>query len=307
MFVNIKYLVITVISIFLALGIGILIGIQIDSQDIIFQQQESLVSKMEEKFVELNNVKSNLEKELEGKNLENDQKEQYMKNIFPDYIKGKLEGLNIAIIETSDDYVYTTMRHAPKLAGANINSVTIISDKIMALNQEERSEIFNYFAERYGIQDEQNLVSIIVRRIGTILTENTGFEDLNFLQEKGLIDSVGSFEGPIDYVIVAGGSKEKTDKYAIIDIPLIREFKKRSIPVVGVESKDVAFSYMDFYKKEKISTIDNVDDIIGQTSLVFVMTGMNGNYGVKKTANSLMPILSEEEGSSEDIRTNTGS
>lgn len=307
MFVNIKYLVITVISIFLALGIGILIGIQIDSQDIIFQQQENLVAKMEDKFVELNNIKANLEKELEGQKLENDQKEYYMKNVFPDYIRGRLEGLNIAIIETSDDYVYTTMRHAPKLAGANINSVTMISDKIMDLTQEERSEIFKYFSEKYGIQDEQNLASIIVRRIGAIVTENTGFEDLEFLQEKGIIDSEGSFDGPIDYVIIAGGSKEKTDKYEVIDIPLIKEFKKRSIPVVGVESKDVAFSYIDFYKKEKISTIDNVDDIIGQTSLVFVMTGMNGNYGVKKTANSLMPILSEEETSSEDIRINPGS
>ena len=38
MLINIKYLVITVISIFLALGIGILIGIQIDSQDIILEQ-----------------------------------------------------------------------------------------------------------------------------------------------------------------------------------------------------------------------------------------------------------------------------
>ena len=45
MFINIKYLVITVISIFLALGIGILIGIQVDSQDIIFEQQEITVQK----------------------------------------------------------------------------------------------------------------------------------------------------------------------------------------------------------------------------------------------------------------------
>ena len=64
MFINIKYLVITVISIFLALGIGILIGIQVDSQDIIFEQQEITVQKMEEKVEQLNKLNFNLENEL---------------------------------------------------------------------------------------------------------------------------------------------------------------------------------------------------------------------------------------------------
>lgn len=307
MFVNIKYLVITVISIFLALGIGVLIGVQIDSQDIIFQEQESLVAKMEDKFNELNNTKVSLENEIERQQDVIEQNELYKENIFSDYLKGKLEGLNIAIIETSDDYVYTNMRHAPKLAGANINSVTLIADKIMSLSQEEKSRIRNYFTNKYGITDDQDLSTIIVQKISEALAENTGFEDLDFLQEKGLIDSVGSFEGPVDYVIIAGGSNEETNKYEIVDIPLIKEFKKRSIPVIGVESSDVVYSYIDFYKKEKISTVDNVDDIIGQTSLVFVMTGMDGNYGIKKTANSLMPILSEEENTGEDIRANSGS
>ena len=58
MFINIKYLVITVISIFLALGIGILIGIQVDSQNIIFEQQEITVQRMENKFDELNVIKT---------------------------------------------------------------------------------------------------------------------------------------------------------------------------------------------------------------------------------------------------------
>ncbi|MFY9216761.1 MAG: copper transporter, partial [Tepidanaerobacteraceae bacterium] len=56
MLINIKYLVITVISIFLALGIGILIGIQIDSQDIILEQQEITVQRMENKLDELNRI-----------------------------------------------------------------------------------------------------------------------------------------------------------------------------------------------------------------------------------------------------------
>jgi len=47
MFVNIRYLVITLISVFIALGIGILIGFQLDSNDIILQQQQELITSLE--------------------------------------------------------------------------------------------------------------------------------------------------------------------------------------------------------------------------------------------------------------------
>ena len=82
MLINIKYLVITVISIFLALGIGILIGIQIDSQDIILEQQEITVQRMENKLDELNRINLDLQNELGELTTINDIHENYIKNVF---------------------------------------------------------------------------------------------------------------------------------------------------------------------------------------------------------------------------------
>jgi len=118
MLINIKYLVITVISIFLALGIGILIGIQIDSQDIILEQQEITVQRMENKLDELNRINLDLQNELGELTTINDIHENYIKNVFPDYIKNKLLGLHIIILETTDEYTYASMRQALKTAGA---------------------------------------------------------------------------------------------------------------------------------------------------------------------------------------------
>ncbi|NLC38415.1 MAG: copper transporter, partial [Clostridia bacterium] len=51
-------------------------------------------------------------------------------------------------------------------------------------------------------------------------------------------------------------------------------------------------------------TVDNVDTIIGQISLALIMTGQEGNYGIKEGADALMPLLPEEK-SDENIGINS--
>ena len=51
--VSMKYLIVTIASIFLALGIGIFIGFMFDGQDIFLNHQESLINDLEYKFDEL--------------------------------------------------------------------------------------------------------------------------------------------------------------------------------------------------------------------------------------------------------------
>jgi len=293
MLINIKYLVITVISIFLALGIGILIGIQIDSQDIILEQQEITVQRMENKFDELNRLNLDLQNEISQLTATNNINENYIKNLFPDYIKNKLSDLHIIILETTDEYTYTSMRQALKTAGAQVTSVTIISEKLLYMSDEEINQLMEYF----GLTESENIIPVILKRIAVTIAGQYDPDDIAFLIEKGIIYVNGDLQQPADYIVLTGGSSEKNNKHEIVDIPLIKELKKLSLPLIGVETTAVENSYIDIYKKEKLSTVDNVDTIIGQTSLVLVINGKEGHYGVKKSANSLMPFLNEEENS----------
>ncbi len=286
MFVNIKYLVITVISIFLALGIGILIGIQIDSQDIILEQQEITVQRMESKFEELNNVNMDLRNQLEQLSTSHRINEDYIKNIFPDYVRDKLFGLHIVIIETSDDYTYISMRQALKMAGAQVTSITLIGDRLLYMSHEEKNQLKEYY-------DCDNITSAILGEISRATTGTHNNEGIAFLLEKNIIYVNGDLQIPADYVVIAGGGRENSGKCEIIDIPLIKEMKKLSLPIIGVETTIVENSYIEHYKKEKLSTIDNVDTFIGQTSLILVMNGKEGHFGIKKSANSLMPFMNE--------------
>jgi len=70
---------------------------------------------------------------------------------------------------------------------------------------------------------------------------------------------------------------------------MMNYFLERNVPVFGVETSDVAYSYMKEYQKLKVSTVDNIDMIPGQLSLVMSVYGKPGNYGIKTTARQLMP------------------
>jgi hypothetical protein len=57
----------------------------------------------------------------------------------------------------------------------------------------------------------------------------------------------------------------------------------------GVETREADPSQIPWYRDRGLSTVDNVDDTAGRASLVFVLAGAEGDYGVKDTADALLP------------------
>jgi cell division protein FtsB len=300
MLINTKYLVITIISVFVALGLGILIGFQLDSQDIVLQQQESLIQALEEKFEQMSETNLALENEIKDLRSFQIKIQQYLENTFQHQIKGDLEGLSVALIETSSDYRYPETADFLNKAGVNVDISLFITDEITNISQEKQ----NRLDLELGSTEHKDLESLIVEEIVDFLAGGPA-GGIDCLQDLGLIEVNGTFDTPSDFVILAGGSKDKNEKVFKIDLPLVKELKEKSIPLIGVESGGVEYSYVEYYRKQGISTVDNVDTIPGQISLALIMTGQEGNYGIKGGASALMPLLSKEK-LDEDIRIDSG-
>ena len=222
----------------------------------------------------------------------------YLKESFHQQIKENIYGLNIAVVETSSDYRYPTLVKFLK-SRCEREQFSFITDKIMDMPQEEQ----NLLAQELGNTDYADPSFFLVEEITEALAgESAG--DIYRLNELGLIKMRGGFTGPPDFVILAGGSKNKDEKVFKVDIPLIKKLREKSIPLIGVEASQIEHSYMEYYQKQGISTVDNVDTIIGQISLALIMTGQEGNYGIKEGADALMPLLPEEK-SDENIGINS--
>jgi hypothetical protein len=65
-------------------------------------------------------------------------------------------------------------------------------------------------------------------------------------------------------------------------------------PVVGVETTGTEPSSVSFFQGNDLSSVDDVDLTAGQLAMVFAMLGAEGSFGVKGSADRLLPDLLTE-------------
>jgi len=284
---NIKFYVISIAAIFAALGIGIFVGFLLDAQNLIMDQRNDIITEIEKRFDYLSEENKGLKEALESANNEKENYEYFIDSTYKEIIKDKLVGVNVAIIETNNDYVYSSVGQLLEAAGANVVNLTTIMDTFIS-----QDLLINLYQELQIPINSNNIAGDAIRKLTESIIKGEMNELVLKLDERGFINLVGPINEPADYIIVAGGSRDDSqDRINVIDSTIINVAKSNSVPVVGVERIDVNYSYMEAYKNLGITTIDNVDTTIGKVSLILAMEGRPGHYGIKKTAEDLVPSL----------------
>lgn len=284
---NLKFFVLLVISIFAALGIGIYFGFTLDAQNLIVEQRDDIVRELEERFDYLTNENQELKATIESiVNISNNY-EYFIDSTYEEIIKNRLLGLNVVIIETNNDYMYSGTGRVINIAGANLTSLVTINDKFM--DEQMMINLYN----RLGLTlPEGDIIENTVGLLTEAIIEGSYTELIAELVNEEFIQIVGLINNPVDYIIIAGGSlEEEDDRINKLDRTIVRTSRKRDIDIIGIEKIDVVYSYINKYKKLNISTVDNIDSAMGKVSLVLAMEGRPGHYGIKSTAEDLIPNL----------------
>lgn len=283
---NMKFYVISIVSIFAALGIGIYIGFSLDAQSFVLDQREDIALKLEERFDFQKEENNKLKKELEELGLVNKNNEIYISSTYNELIKNKMNNKTALIIETNSDYIYSGTGTVLEDAGAKVTGILTVEDQVI---DEEKVKAF--YEDNNLEAESQDLRQDLVLKLSKSLLEKD-LETIEKLREAGFINYMGDLKESIDTVVLAGGSLEKNqEKMDIIDKNLISSMLASEINIVGVEKENVNNSYMDFYKNSKISTVDNVDTSIGKVSLINALGEYPGHYGVKPSADALVPMI----------------
>jgi hypothetical protein len=287
MLLNIRYYVIMITSVFLALGIGIVIGFSLDGQEIFVQQQQGLIGELEQRFTELKNENTSLKSMVDLKEKELNSHRDFADEVFLKLVEGCLSGITVAVIECDDELVDTKVIDTLMDTGANVTSVTHITKGYIEQNPRliiELKENLDEFVEDAYMHSyiSKRLVNAIVTGRDKLFAEQ--------MKDLGVIEVSGGYDVGVDYFILSGGGREENrERVEKIYMPIINAIKDSNIPLVGVERTDCEQSGIRFYKSLKISTVDNIDSIIGRYSLVKVLQGNEGHYGVKDTADMLIP------------------
>lgn len=276
--IDLKYQVISLVAVFLALGIGILLGTTLVERGLI-TEQKSEIKSLQTTFAEIKDKNKSLNDELGVYKQYAEQTSFYM-------ISGRLSQRSYAILakKEPDETAIGAIQDAVSTAGGAIPATITISD----------SEIFNSqpviesLAALYTLPPDPAVLQ--ARVFSDMVNQLKGIPDQNWfntMENLGIIKERGVLTGPVTGTIILGGIEEEDlDK---TDVPLIQAFINGGAPVLGVGSSKTAEGVMDKYKQMGIPTVDNVDSVMGSVAMVLVLEGRGGNYGTGKSASRLIP------------------
>jgi hypothetical protein len=96
----------------------------------------------------------------------------------------------------------------------------------------------------------------------------------------------------------SGMTGEETEASAAFESGLIAGVNAVGVPAVGVELSNTEPSQIPWFKSQGISSVDDLDTLAGQAALIYALTdrsgiGQHGAFGVKSTADSLLPSVLE--------------
>jgi hypothetical protein len=260
----------------------------LDGQGFIVDQQKQLVNQLENKFNEFKTKQDSLQERIDLLTQEKEKNAKFMDTFYPEIIKNKLNHLNVVIIETNTDYAYSGLTDAFVKAGASNVASILIQDPFLLEDENIAAQVCKDLNLTGNKKEE--IEKQLIRSFCNAVINGKNSEVINYLKDKKMIDYVGDFMPPVNYVVIAGGStNSKRSTLNRIDIPIIHYIKNNNIPVVAVEQLGVAYSNIPDYKKLRISTVDDVDTIIGKVSMLMVASGKEGHFGEKETADELMP------------------
>ncbi|WP_027356032.1 copper transporter [Desulfofundulus thermocisternus] len=289
MIIDLKYHIASLVAVFLALGIGILVGSTLLGNDALTRQQKQLADKLMLQMEQLREKNEAVEARASALEMDNERQKQFEKQVLPVLVRERLSGYRLAIIETNsygfpDDLIATL-----RLAGAEVQSITTVLNGFYIDGNRQALEKKLGWSNLTDEQLTTRLAAEIAR--GLVKGKNKAME---VLVEEDLLKISGNYGVPLDGVIIIGGSQDrKMVRVQALDLPLIDTLLQYKVPVYGVEETGVLYSYMQDYQKKRITTVDNIDTIPGQVALVYALTGKPGHYGVKPTAQKFLPELDE--------------
>lgn len=277
--IDMRYHVISLVAVFLALGIGILLGTTLVERGLV-AEQKAQISSLRKTFDELKDANGTLRNQLDAYSRYADESRPYM-------ITNMLPGKPFAILTSKklDENAVARITDGIVAAGGSVPAIITIAGSDVFNNQAVVANLQTLFQmPGASAQDlKQRVFSELVNQLTT--ASNTGI--LATLQKIGVIGIRGSLTAPVSATVMLGpietGSLDKSD------VPMIKAFVATQAPVIGVTASSVENSVTLLYKKQGIATVDHVDTVPGEVALDMSLAGKPGNYGTGSAANRLLP------------------
>ena len=283
-----RYHATSLIAVFIALAVGILIGAEFGG-DALTQTRKNLENSL---VGNLQDARSRVE-ELNG---ELGNANEFGEKIYPVLTRDRLQGKRIAMIAFGGlpGEITSAVEEALGPTGAKLVGVGVVREPVDSAGLQ--GELSNTrFAELATEPEQMEELGTGVGRqivIGGPLPE--------LIRGQLFTQASGEF-GSLDGVIIVRDQPESMGPVQrstanSLETAMLKGMTATHVPVVGVESTSTEPSSIGFFQANNLSSVDDIDITAGQVALVEVLRGDEGSFGVKSSADRLLPALLEQEG-----------
>lgn len=285
MHINMKYYIVTIGAIFIALGIGMLVGFNLNYDQELSKQQAAIIDGLDAKFENIKSRNDELQGKLNKKTTQYKKIVNYLNENYLVLIKDQLKEKNVGIISISENN--NTQEISKAISDANGSLSFDIVLKSGLLNKEKIKELNNALQ----LKNEKDIINYIMN----CLKEENSIDKLQQLEKLDIIkinNISNSYSSFSQVVVTSSSADEFSNKFMNIDKVIIDKLKDESKYLIDVQKSDSKFSNLENYKKNKIPTINNIEQKVGKLALVYALRESvgKGNFGIGDNVDSIIPV-----------------
>ena len=283
---DLRYHVASLTAVFLALVIGILVGVGISDRGLLDSAKRSL---LEQRIARLRTQLDQASKASALSKREQRAAQRYINETYPVLVHNRLHGMRIAVvfIGSVDGGLRSTIERA--LTDASAQPLRLRALKMPVDVPAVESKLAASPSDFASYRGKANLGSL-GRELGDELVSGGDTPLWDALTDTLVEERVGGGKQPVDGVIVARTTAPQRGATSRFLFGLYQGLNSRGVPAVGIEPTDAANSAVDVYSKAGLSSVDDIDKPAGLLTLVLLLAGAPpGQYGVKATADAPLP------------------
>lgn len=281
---NLRYHIASLVAVFLALAIGLLLGTVVAERGALGNFRQSLSTQVKG----LQTQFAGLRKENDDLRRDRDRLHGFAADAVPLLTDGMLKGKSVVIITNAGrNDGLLPVRDALRAAGADVQIVTF---RLKDLGREDaglRQSLAEIATRTAGAGGGDTVASALAAEWTKRGTPQPITDQLRSANEIS-VDGTSTQVAPDGVVLLASFDSQPDASL----VSLVTAMHKSGDAVVGAESQSITTGVGDAVAAAGLSAVDDIDRPEGALSLVYVLAGRaEGRFGVKAGATALYPKL----------------
>jgi copper transport outer membrane protein MctB len=278
-----RYHATSLIAVFIALAVGILIGAEFGG-DALTNTRKDLEHSLTGNLQDARSRADQLSAELGRSN-------EFADRVYPVLVRNRLAGKRIGIVALGGlpSELTSDIEDALGTTGGRLVGVGVVREPV------DLSSLAGDLSKTRFADIRRNPDTLAAFGTGLGRQLVRGGTLLDRVRSHVFSRASGNF-GALDGVIVV--REEPEDMGPVqratagrLESALMGGVAGTRTPAVGIETSTTEPSSVSFFQGNDLSSVDDVDTTAGRLAMVFAMLGAEGSFGVKSSADRLLPDL----------------